>query len=96
MSTPKYRKAPDSEWLGFPDLRLEDITHESFRENKHIAQALVDNRKGRIHLLIEHDAYQRFLNAVSKKFGSVSAINVEKAAIDAVNAWTEGANKDER
>lgn len=94
MTVPKFRKAPDGEWLGFPDLSLEDIQHESFRENKHIAQSLVDNRKGRIHLLMEHDSYQRFLSAVRKKFGNISASSVEKAVLDAVNAWTEGVEKE--
>lgn len=94
MSTaPKYRKAPDGEWLGYPDLRPENIQHESFQETRHIVQALVDNRKGRIHLLLEQDAYQRFLKAVQKRFGNISVFNVEKAAQDAVNAWTEGVEK---
>jgi hypothetical protein len=94
MSAPKYRKAPDGEWLGYPDLRIEDIQHESFQETKHIAQSLVDNRKGRTHLLMEHDSYQRFLKAVRKKYGNMSAFSVEKAVLDAVNAWTEGAEKE--
>jgi hypothetical protein len=90
MPAPKYRKAPDGEWLGFPELRIEDIQHESFQETKHIAQSLVDNRKGRIHMLMEHDSYQRFLNAVRKKYGNTSAFSVEKAAEEALKAWTEG------
>lgn len=94
MTAPKYRKAPDAEWLGFPDLKLEDIQHESFRENKHIAQSLVDNRKGRIHVLMERESYQRFLNAVCRKFGNISAVNIEKAMLDAVSMWTEGAEKE--
>jgi hypothetical protein len=94
MSAPKYKKAPDGEWLGFPDLRVEDIQHESFQETKHIAQSLVDNRKGRIHLLMEQDAYQHFLKAVRKKFGNISAFSVEKAVLDAVNMWIEGVEKE--
>ena len=89
MSTPKYRKAPDGEWIGYPDLHTEDIQHEAFQVSRLITQSLVDNRKGRIHLLMEHDAYQRFLNAVRKKFGNTSAFNVEKAAQEAITQWTE-------
>lgn len=94
MTAAKYRKAPDGEWLGFPDLRLEDIQHESFKESKHIAQALVNNRKGRIHLVMEHEDYQRFLEAVRKKWGNTSAVNVEEAAREAVEAWTDEVKKE--
>lgn len=86
---PKYRKQPSGEWLGFPELKMEDIQHEAFKFTKYIAQSLVDNRKGRVYLLMEHNFYQRFLTAVRKKFGNVSASNVEKAALEAVKAWVE-------
>ncbi len=86
----KYRRAPSGEWLGYPVLSLEDIEHESFKFTKYIAQSLVENRKGRVYLLMDHDFYQRFLDAVRKKFGNISASNVEKAALEAVRAWVEG------
>ena len=86
---PKYRRQPSGEWLGFPELKIEDIEHEAFKFTKHIAQSMVNNRKGRVYLLMEHDFYQRFLNAVRKKFGNIFASNVEKAALEAVKAWVE-------
>jgi len=86
----KYRRAPSGEWLGYPVLSLEDIEHESFKFTKYVAQSLVENRKGRVYLLMDHDFYQRFLDAVRKKFGNISASNVEKAALEAVRAWVEG------
>jgi len=86
----KYRRAPSGEWLGYPVLSLEDIEHESFKFTKYVAQSLVENRKGRVYLLMDHDFYQRFLDAVRKKFGDISASNVEKAALEAVRAWVEG------
>ncbi len=88
-SAPKYRKQPSGEWLGFPDLKLDDIEHESFKFTKYVSQALVANRKGRVYLLMEQDFYSRFLQAVRKKFGNLSHVNVEKAALDAVKAWVE-------
>ena len=75
--------------MGFPDLKLDDIEHESFKFTKHVSQALVDNRKGRVYLLMEQDFYSRFLLAVRKKFGSISHVNVDKAALEAVKAWVE-------
>jgi 5S rRNA maturation endonuclease (ribonuclease M5) len=89
-AAPKYRKQPSGEWLGFPDLELEDIEHESFKFTKNVSQALVDNRKGRVYLLMEQDFYGRFLQAVKKKLGNISHTNVDKAALEAVKAWVEG------
>jgi len=87
----KYRKAPSGEWLGYPTLSLDDIEHETFKIAKHFAQSLVQNRKGRVYLLMDNDFYQKFLGAVKKKFGDISASNVERAALEAVKAWIEEA-----
>jgi hypothetical protein len=89
-AAPKYRKQPAGEWLGFPDLKLDDMEHESFKFAKHVSQALVDNRKGRIYLLMEQDFYARLLQAVRKKLGNISYVNVDKAVLEAVKAWVEG------
>jgi len=84
---PEYRKAPKGEWLGYPVLRPEDIEHESFAFTRFVAQSLVENRKGRVYLLMDSTLYGRFLNAVRRRFGSISAADVEKAALEAVGAW---------
>lgn len=89
-AAPKYRKQPAGEWLGFPELKLEDIEHEAFKFTKLVSQAMVDNRKGRVYLLMDHGFYDRFLQAVRKKFGSISYSSVEKAALEAVKTWVEG------
>ena len=83
------RKAPSGEWLGYPTLGLGDIEHESFKVAKQFADFLVKNRRGRVYLLMDNDLYQRFLVVVRKKFGDISASNVEKAALDAVRTWIE-------
>ncbi len=85
----RYRRAPSGEWLGYPVLSLGDIEHESFKLYKYMSQSMVDNRKGRVYVLMEHDFYELFLEAVRKRFGSTSASNVEKAALEAVKDWTE-------
>jgi len=85
------RKAPSGEWLGYPTLSLEDIEHESFKVAKHFAEFLVKNRRGRVYLVMDNDLYQRFLDVVRKKFGDISASNVERAASDAVKTWIEEA-----
>ena len=89
--TEKYRKAPSGEWLGYPFLRLEDISQESFQFHKFTALSLVENRMGRVYLRMEHEFYQKFLEAVRKRYGNISASNVEKAALEAVKNWVEEA-----
>jgi len=86
---PEYRKAPKGEWLGYPALKREDIEHESFAFTRFVAQSLVENRKGRVYLLMDSDLYKRFLDAVRKRYGSISTADVEKAALEAVGAWVE-------
>jgi len=86
---PEYRKAPKGEWLGYPVLKPEDITHESFIFTKYAAQSLVENRKGRVYLLMDSDLYKRFLQAVRKSYGDISTANVEKASLEAVKGWIE-------
>ena len=88
----KFREAPGSEWLAYPHLKVEDIEHDFFKHSTFLAQSLVDNRKGRVILVMDHDLYQDFLSAVRKKFGNMNASSVNKAALDAVKAWTEGVN----
>ncbi|KYK31503.1 MAG: hypothetical protein HXS46_07275 [Theionarchaea archaeon] len=90
----KFRKAPGSEWLGHPHLKIEDIDHDFFKYSPFLAQSLTDNRKGRVYLVMDHEEYQSFLDAVRKKFGNINASSVNKAAMDAVTAWVEEVNKE--
>jgi len=86
----KVRKAPSGEWLGYPTLSLEDIEHESFKVAKQFALFMVQNRKGRVNLVMDNDLHKRFLDAVKRKFGDISASNVEKGALEAVKIWIKG------
>jgi RNA-binding protein YlmH len=90
----KYRKAPRSEWLGYPQLKLDDVEHDFFKHSRFLAQSLVDNRKGRVNLVIDHPLYQDFLSAVRKKFGNIDASSVNEAATSAMKAWVAEVNKE--
>jgi hypothetical protein len=83
----KIRKTPSGEWLGYPRLGFEDIEHESFKIARQFAESMVRNRKGRVYLLMDNDLYQKFLSTVRRRFGDISASNVEKAASKALKAW---------
>lgn len=85
----KYRKAPGSEWLAYPQLKIEDVEGDFFEHSKFLAQSLVDNRKGRVYIVMDHEDYQKFLEAVKAKFGNINSSSVNEAALDAVKAWIE-------
>jgi hypothetical protein len=83
----RYRKAPNGQWPGFPSLRLEDIEAESVRENAYIAESLVNNRKGRIVVLMDRNFFEQFLALVHQRKGDVSARHVNEAALEAIKDW---------
>ncbi|MFQ5892118.1 MAG: hypothetical protein ACE5HW_04930 [Candidatus Methanofastidiosia archaeon] len=85
----KVREPPSSEWLAFPHLKNEDIKQEYFRNEEFFAEALVRDRKGRIHIVLEFEDYMRFLNKVKEEFGNIFASSVERAGIEAIRRWCE-------
>ena len=85
----KHERTPSGEWLGYPELNVEDIEYETFKSSKYIAQFFVENRKARISLLMERGFFQRFIEAVRKKYGNTSSLNIEKAAQEAVKTWVK-------
>ena len=86
----KYRKAPSGEWIGYPGLKMDDIDHESFKTFARLtAEAMVEDRMGRVIVRMDQETYSRFLDAVKKRFGNIKASSVEKAALDAVKEWKE-------
>jgi len=88
----KKKRAPSGEWLGYPELGLDDIEYESVKSAKYLSQFFVENRKARINLLMENAFYQRFLEVVRKKYGNTSFLNIEKAAREAVEKLIEEVN----
>jgi len=76
-----------AEWLGFPDLKKEDIAANYLRE-KFLGEDLVRTKRGRIVVIMEQDTYQEFLAAVKKRFGDMSHDHVNGAALQAIREWT--------
>jgi len=86
----KYRKAPSGEWIGYPELKMDDIDHESFKTVARLtAEAMIEDRMGRVVLRMDLETYKKFLDAVKKRFGNIRASSIEKAALDAVKGWME-------
>jgi hypothetical protein len=84
---PRYKKASDGQWPGYPQLHVNDIETLMIRQNKHVAEALVNNRKGRVVVLMNQDIFQKFLSIVRKRKGDISERRVNEAVLEAVQAW---------
>lgn len=92
----KYKKASDGQWPGYPHLQLNEIETMTIRQNEYIAKSMVNNRKGRIVLLMDTTFYQQFLAAVAERKGDISAANVNAAALDALKEWIKKNKKQAR
>lgn len=80
-------KVADSEWMGYFDLKEEDIAHQYFKKERYMIDAMVADRMGRVVLLLSQDDYQKFLSAVRKRFGNIYASSVNGALVEAVQEW---------
>jgi hypothetical protein len=85
--TKRYKKASDGQWPGYPHLRDKDIETLTIRQNPYATKALVNNRKGRIVVLMDHEKYQTFLRIVKERKGDISARSVNEAVAEAVEEW---------
>ncbi len=84
---PRYKKASDGQWPGYPYLRINDIETLTIRQNQYVAKAMVNNRKGRVVLLLDHELYNEFLTEVQERKGDMSAGHVNAAVLEAVKDW---------
>ncbi|TFG05117.1 hypothetical protein EU538_11655 [Candidatus Thorarchaeota archaeon] len=85
----KYRDHPSGEWPFYPRLKDEDIQHEYWRTKKMIFQSFINDRKGRIVLLMEGDKYDAFLEKVKERMGNMWAGSVDAAVHEAIEDWME-------
>ena len=87
----KYKGyAPGSEFIRYPVLELEDVEYDYFREeSKFLGISLVENKKGRIVVRWEYQFYKRFLEAVEKVYGDISASHVEEALRKVAEEWVK-------
>ena len=84
---PRYKKASDGQWPGYPNLHLSDVETLTIRQNKYIAEALVNNRKGRLVVLMNHEMYKDFLKKVQDRKGDIRVRHVNDSVIEAIQAW---------
>jgi hypothetical protein len=85
----KYRKHPSGQWPFYPRLKEGDIQHEYWTSKKMVYQSFINDRKGRIVLLLDGPKYDEFLEVVRKKKGNIWASSVDAAVHEAVDEWVE-------
>ena len=83
----KHRKHPRGDWPFYPRLKDGDITHEYWNSKRMIHDAIVNDRKGRVVVLFDHEKYATFLRHVKKRRGNIWASSVSNAIHEAIDKW---------
>jgi len=82
-----YRSHPTGAWPFYPRLKEGDIQHEYWNTKKMIHQSFINDRKGRVVVLMDGDKYDAFLGKVKAKKGNFWATSVDAAMHEAVDDW---------
>ncbi len=83
----KFRKHPTGEWPFYPSLKDGDIEHEYWNSKKMIHTAFMNDRKGRIVVLMENEKYEAFLAEIKKKKGNFWASSIDAVMQEAIADW---------
>jgi hypothetical protein len=83
----KFRKHPTGEWPFYPRLKEGDIEHEYWSSKKMYHQAFLDDRKGRVVVLMDGDKYDAFLDKVKEKKGNFWTVSIDAALQEAIDDW---------
>lgn len=85
----KFREHPTGEWPFYPRLKDGDIDAEYWTSKKMYHQAFLNDRKGRVVVLMDGEKYDSFLEVVKKKKGNIWASSVHAAVQEAIDEWME-------
>ncbi|MDF1539742.1 MAG: hypothetical protein P1Q69_12650 [Candidatus Thorarchaeota archaeon] len=83
----KFRKHPTGAWPFYPSLKEGDIEHEYWNTKKMIHSSFINDRKGRIVVLMENEKYESFLEKVKKRKGNFWANTIDAVMVEALNDW---------
>ncbi|MHA2188466.1 MAG: hypothetical protein ACW99V_09540 [Candidatus Thorarchaeota archaeon] len=83
----KFRKHPTGAWPFYPRLKDGDIEHEYWNTKKMIHQSFINDRKGRIVVLMDGEKYDAFLNKVKERKGNIWASSIDAAMVEALDEW---------
>ncbi len=82
-----FRKHPTGEWPFYPRLKEGDIQHEYWNTKKMIHQSFINDRKGRIVVLMDGDKYDAFIDKIRTRKGNFWATTVDAVMHEAVDDW---------
>lgn len=83
----KFRPHPTGEWPFYPRLKDGDIEHEYWNTKKMVHQSFIDDRKGRVVVLMDGDKYDTFLEKVKKRKGNMWTVSVDAVMHEALDEW---------
>lgn len=83
----KFRKHPTGEWPFYPRLKEGDIEHEYWTSKKMYHQAFINDRKGRVVVLMDGDRYDAFLDKVKEKKGNFWTVSIDAVLQEAIDDW---------
>ena len=83
----KFRKHPTGAWPFYPRLKDGDIEHEYWNTKKMIHQSFINDRKGRIVVLMDGEKYDAFLDKVKERKGNMWASSIDAVMVEALDEW---------
>lgn len=83
----KFRKHPTGAWPFYPRLKDGDIEHEYWNTKKMIHQSFINDRKGRIVVLMDGEKYDAFLEKVKERKGNMWASSIDAVMVEALDEW---------
>ena len=73
-------------WLGEMNIQEKDLSN-FIKNRKNLLNFYEENMKFRIMVCLDQKEYEEYRKAVKKKYGSFSALNSRRAALDALRMW---------
>jgi hypothetical protein len=83
----KFRKHPTGEWPFYPRLKEGSIEHEYWTSKKMYHQAFIDDRKGRVVVLMDGNRYDEFLDKVKERKGNFWTVSIDSSLQEAIDDW---------
>ncbi|MEM3565099.1 MAG: hypothetical protein QXS27_05410 [Candidatus Jordarchaeaceae archaeon] len=75
-----------AEWIGKPRRRIEEM-EPYWGRSPVLAEFFINAKKPRVSLVIPYELFDEFKEAITKKYGSFSAPNMQRAASEAIRDW---------
>ncbi len=81
-----------AEWIGKPKRRLEEM-EPYWERSTVITEFFLNAKRPRVLVVIPHELFDEFKKAITKKYGSFSAPNMQRASSEAIKDWISKINR---